>query len=181
MSRLQLIIYLIFLIKALAIPVYAQDAVQRTLSPIDWKAAYQAHAAADKTAKISLKKFHAATPEGLDQVKLPVLILGAEGDWDTPRFRGQGTAYAVVYTPVRAKLSILGSSSKIIAPKGMKLEHESRAFESIGDGADYSFTRYGASYTLRLTCDEPLKDQRCTDPQYLTSAAKTLVVAGGRP
>lgn len=181
MSRLRLIISSVFLVKTLAISAFAQDTVQRTLSQIDWKAANQARAEARKTAENAIRNFHASSPEGLNDVKLPVLIYGADSDWGAPRFRGQGTAYAVVYTPERAKLSILGSSSKIIAPKGLNFEHEPRAFESIGDGADYSFTRYGASYTLRLTCDEPLKDKRCTDPQYLTNAANTLIVVGGRP
>lgn len=181
MSRLSQIVSSIFLIQTLIIPAFAQDAVQRTLSQIDWKTANLAREEASKTAENVIKNFHASSPEGLDGVKLPVLIFGTDGDWGLPRFRGQGTAYGVVYKPERAKLSILGSSSKIIAPKGLKFEHDGVAFESIGDGADYSFTRYGASYTLRLTCDEPLKDKRCTDPQYLTDAAKTLIVVGGRP
>lgn len=181
MSRLRLIISSILLIQALAIPAFAQDAVQRTLSQIDWKAANQARVEAGKVAENAIRSFHASSPEGLDEVELPVLIFGAHGDWGAPRFRGQGTAYAVVYAPQGAKLSILGSSSKIIAPKGLNFEHKPGAFESIGDGADYSFIRYGALYTLRLTCDEPLKDKRCTDPQYLTNAANALIVVGGRP
>ena len=181
MSRLRLIIFAVFFIKALVIPVFAQDTIQRMWSQIDWKTANQARAEASKTAENIIGNFHASSPMELDKVTLPILIYGGNNDWGTPRFRGQDTAYAVIYTPERAKLSILGSSSKIIAPKGLNLAHESRAFESIGDGADYSFTRYGAFYTLRLTCDDPIKDKRCTDPQYLTNAAETLIVVGGRP
>lgn len=181
MSRLRLIIFSVIFIKSLVIPAVAQDSIQRKCSQIDWKAASHARAESSKTVENVIKNFHASSPKDLDKVKLPVLIYGGNNDWGPPRFHGQGTAYAVIYTPERAKLSILGSSSTIIAPKGLNLEHEPSAFESIGDGADYSFTRYGAFYTLRLTCDDPIKDKRCTDPQYLTNAANTLIVVGGRP
>lgn len=149
-----------------AAPAWAGSVVQRAQSAIDWSAAAQARTSA-------------AAPAGADKVRLPVLLLPAQGDWGAPRFVGQGTAYAALYAPDKAKLTIMGSSSHIVAPAGLKLEHTTGAFESIGDGADYSFTRFGAAYTLRITCDEPLKDKRCTDPQYLTDAAKALQMVGG--
>lgn len=166
------------LIAGAASQAWAADAVQRTISPIDWKAAEQARAATPQ-AEAAIRQLRASSPIGLDQVKLPVLILPAEGEWGAPRFHGQGTAYAALYAPPRAKLGIFGASSRIVAPAGLKIEHATGAFESIGDGADYSFTRFGAAYTLRITCDEPLKDTRCTDPRYLTEAANALLVAGG--
>lgn len=168
-------------VTAFGVSAFAQDAVQRAWSKIDWAAAKVAAAEAGKTAGDTTGKFRASSPEGLDDVRLPVLIFGAEAGLGTPRFRGQGTAYAAVYAPERANLSILGSSSSIVAPAGLTFEHEGTAFESIGDGADYSFTRFGASYTLRLTCDDPLKDTRCTDPKYLAGVADTLMVVGGKP
>lgn len=147
----------------------AGPAAQRSPAAIDWKAAAQARSET------------VAAPAGADKVKLPVLMLPAAGDWGAARFVGQGTAYAALYAPDKAKLTVMGSASNIVAPAGLKLEHATGAFESIGDGADYSFTRYGAAYTLRITCDEPLKDKRCTDPQYLTDAAKSLQLVGGAP
>ena len=154
-----------------AAPAWSGEAAQRGLGRIDWKAAGQARAAAPAGA---------ATQPALDQVRLPVLLLPAEGEWGAPRFVGQGNAYAALYAPPKANLSLFGAASRIIAPAGLKLEHAPGAFESIGDGADYSFTRFGAAYTLRITCDEPLKDKRCTEPQYLTDAASALVMGGGR-
>lgn len=179
MKSLPPLIAALCLLAGVTAPACAGEAVQRSLSPIDWKAAEQARAQSTQS-EAALKQLRAAAPTGLDQVKLPVLVLPVDGDWGAPRFYGQGTAYAVLYAPARAKLSILGTSSKIVAPAGLKLERAPGAFESLGDGADYSFTRFGAAYTLRITCDEPLKDKRCTDPQYLTEAANALLVAGGR-
>ena len=179
MTSLPQLIAALCLLAGATAPTWAGDAVQRSLSPIDWKAAEQARTQPAQS-DAALKQLRAAAPTGLDQVKLPLLVLPANGDWGAPRFYGQGTAYAVLYAPERAKLGIFGAASTIIAPAGLKLEHAPGAFESIGDGADYSFTRFGAAYTLRITCDEPLKDKRCTDPQYLTEAANALLVVGGR-
>lgn len=150
---------------AAAAPALGEEAARREPLAIDWNAATPRQAE--------------AVPAGVNAVSLPVLLLAAGGDWGAPRFHGQGSAYAALYAPPGARLSILGSSSRIVAPAGVKLEHPPAAFESIGDGADYSFVRFGAAYTLRLVCDEPLKDKRCTDPHYLTEAARALVVAGG--
>jgi hypothetical protein len=180
MKVLRLVVSSVFLMAVSSIPTLAQDAIHRALSQIDWGAAKMAAAEASKADGNTISQFRASSPEGFDEVRLPVLIFGAGVGLGTPRFRGQGTAYAAVYAPEGAKLTIVGSSSTIVAPSGLIFEHEGTAFESIGDGADYSFTRFGAAYTLRLTCDEPLKDTRCTDPQYLSNAADTLIVVGGK-
>lgn len=159
----------------------AGDAVQRVLTPLDWPAAGQARASAAQ-AEAVLRPLRAMAPAGLAQVRIPVLLLPADGDWGAPRFHGQGTAYAALYAPAGAKLGLFGSATHLVAPNDLKLEHAGGGFESIGDGADYSFTRFGAAYTLRMSCDEPLKDKRCTDPQYLTDAARALLlVAGDQP
>ena len=159
----------------------AGEAVQRVLTPLDWPAAGRARAEAAH-AEAVLRPLRATAHAGLAQVSIPVLLLPAEGDWGAPRFHGQGTAYAALYAPAGAKLGLFGSATHLVAPSDLKLEHAGGAFESIGDGADYSFTRFGAAYTLRLSCDEPMKDKRCTDPQYLTDAARALLlVAGEKP
>lgn len=157
----------------------AGEAVQRSISRIDWSAVAQARAAAGQS-DAALAQLRATAPAGLEKVALPVLVLPAAGEWGAARFYGQVTAYAALYAPPKAKLGVFGTSSRIVAPAGLALARPAGAFESIGDGADYSFTRFGAAYTLRITCDEPLKDKRCTDPQYLTDAANALLIAGGQ-
>lgn len=148
----------------------AAEPVRRAAATIDWQAAREAPRAT------------LAAPAG---IRLPVLVLPAQGDWGTARLVGQGAAYAALYAPPRAKLGVFGSATHLAAPAGIRIEHApadpAGTFESIGDGADYSFTRYGAYYTLRITCDEPLKDARCTAPDYLAQAARGLLVAGGAP
>lgn len=157
----------------------AAETVQRSISRIDWNAVAQARAASNQS-EPALAQLRAAAPTGLEKVALPVLVLPAAGDYGAARFIGQGTAYAALYAPPKARLGVFGTSSRIVAPAGLTLARAAAAFESIGDGADYSFTRFGAAYTLRITCDEPLKDKRCTDPQYLTDAANALLIAGGQ-
>src|SRR5579859_6180075 len=137
MSTRPVIASCVLLITVLAAPALSRDAVQRTLSRIDWGAVRQDQKRAGASSRDAIRKFLDTAPEGLNEVKLPVLILGGPGDWGVPRFRGQGTAYVAVYTLERAKLSVLGSSSKLIAPSALTLEHEPTAFELIGDGADY--------------------------------------------
>ena len=159
----------------------AAEPARRVLTPIDWPAAGQARASAAQADAV-LRPLRATAPAGLAQARIPVLLLPAEGDWGAPRFHGQGTAYAALYAPAGAKLGLFGSATHLVAPSDLKLEHAGGAFESIGDGADYSFTRFGAAYTLRMSCDEPLKDKRCTDPQYLADTARALLlVAGEKP
>ncbi|MEX0139948.1 hypothetical protein MRBLMS1_000715 [Massilia sp. LMS1-1-1.1] len=166
---------------AASVAASAGEPVRRVLTPIDWPAASQARAGAAQADAV-LRPLRATAPAGLAQVNIPVLLLPAEGDWGAPRFHGQGTAYAALYSPAGAKLGLFGSATHLVAPSDLKLEHAGGAFESIGDGADYSFTRFGAAYTLRMSCDEPLKDKRCTDPQYLADTARALLlVAGEKP
>ena len=160
-----------------AVAAAAAEPVARVVAPIDWQAAGRARADAAQAEAVLAPLRASAT--GLSRVRLPVLLLPAEGDWGAPRFHGRDSAYAALYAPARAKLGLFGSGTQLVAPADLKLEHAGGAFESIGDGADYSFTRFGAAYTLRITCDEPLKDKRCTDPQYLTEAARALLLVAG--
>jgi hypothetical protein len=165
----------------LAVPAHAQDAVQRMQSAIDWIEADSAAAGSLRMDAETVEAFRIEAASSVDETRLPVLIIGSGAKLGSPKFRGQGIAYAVLYAPEGAKLTLLGSSSAIIAPEGVTFAHEGTAFESLGDGADYSFVRFGAAYTLRLTCDEPLKDPRCTKPDYLSGLAESLIVVGGKP
>lgn len=160
---------------------HAQTAVQRAPSSIDWAEADSAAAESLQRDAAAVEAFRHKAASSVDGTRLPVLIVGSGARLGAPQFVSQGAAYAALYAPEGAKLTLLGSSSAIIAPKDVTFAHEGTTFESLGDGADYSFMRFGASYTLRLTCDEPLKDPRCTKGDYLGGLAGSLIVVGGKP
>lgn len=154
--------------------------VARDHADIDWRAvdtAYKTMAPADRALADSFA-VNAARERTISDV--PVLIAAQSSELGIGRFAAQRSAYTVAYTLDHAKLSIMGASSLMRPQSGVRFMHASNQFESIGDGADFSFTRYGATYTLRLVCDEPLKDNRCMRPDYLTELAKHLIPAWGR-
>lgn len=161
---------------ALPPPAAANEVLPRTEIAIDWPSA-QAEAAAAPQARATAEAL-AQAAAGADGVRLPVLLLPVE-EWGMPRFVHQTQAYAAAYRLEGAQLSVLGWRSAIEASGALTLHHDVQGYESIGDGADYSLARHGASYVLRLTCDEPLTDPRCIEPAFLSGAAAALVPAGG--
>ncbi|MFW8595111.1 hypothetical protein [Cribrihabitans neustonicus] len=162
-----------------AAPSLAVDSPQRMFTRIDWPAAAEAAAAARAQDAATLDAFAAAGPDGLEETRLPVLILGAEAKASPPLFASQGTAYAAYYTLEGAQVSVLGAHSVVDAQGELEVHHETGAYESTGDGADYSLARFGAFYTLRITCDQPTKDPRCIEPAYLTTLAESLIAVKG--
>ncbi|MFW8634777.1 hypothetical protein [Cribrihabitans pelagius] len=162
-----------------AAPCLAVDSPQRMFTRVDWPAAAEAAAEAQAQDAATLAAFAATKPQGLAETRLPVLILGAKAGAAAPLFASQGTAYAAYYTLEGAQVSVLGAHSVLDAAGELKVHHETGAYESTGDGADYSLARFGAFYTLRITCDQPTKDPRCIEPAYLTSLADSLIAAKG--
>jgi hypothetical protein len=166
-----------------------QTTSQRAPSNIDWQGARAALERDNLRDKGGIDKFRSAVPSEnvLSQVNLPVMVLGTGPVRAAPRFQAQGSAYTAVYALDRAKLSVLGSASAISLQPGSPLAQSANNnppanecnFETSEDGADLSCTRFGAGYTLRLTCDEPDRDTRCTEPNFLRSTADSLVVVGG--
>jgi hypothetical protein len=153
------------------------------VSTIDWDAAKADSENAKPALKDSLNSFRAANASGLDAIRLPVLVPGVGPVRAGPRLRGQGNSYAAVYLLNAAKLSILGTSAALIPPSPETFERavtsgSGRVFDRGEDGADLSFSKYGASYVLRLSCAK-LDDDRCTKDSFLNSVADSLLVLGG--
>ena len=160
---------------ALATPTLALESASRSPAKTDWDAVKAAAAQLPAKELHVLAAFVAANPQGLAETSVPVLLLGSAAQAEPPLFAGQPDAYAAFYQLEAAQISILGSNSHLNTARDFELHHEVSAYESIGDGADYSFERFGAFYTLRITCDQPIEDTRCTQPDYLTKTAQTLV------
>lgn len=165
---------------ALALPASAQELLSRSELAVDWPSANADAAALPAAARATGEAIAAAVPgaDGPGGVRLPVLLLPVE-TFGVPRFAHQTRTYAALYRLEGAQLSVLGWRSAIEAGGALTLHHDVQGYESIGDGADFNLSRHGASYLLRLTCDEPLTDTRCIEPAFLTEAAAALVPAGG--
>lgn len=163
-------------------------APERVMQPVDWSAARIARQADQVRNPEALNQFRSAVPTGLDSVALPVLVPGTGPVRATPRFRGQETAYTAAYVLRGARLSIFGTVFAIQLSEGSAIVPQIRdtpvgeryTFARSDDGADLDFSRFGAHYTLRLSCERS-DDSRCTSETFLQSLADSLIVAGGSP
>jgi len=164
-----------------AMPLAATAAEEAILSEaqIDWAAA-EASAVATATAEAALTEAFLALPASAEPTGVPVMLFGAAADLPEPGFVSQGSAYVAYYAQDDIQLSISGSKAVVQAGDALVLHHAPSAWESIGTGADYSLSRFGAYYTLRITCDAPTTDTRCTEPEYLTGLAQSLFVVKGQ-
>jgi hypothetical protein len=175
---------------ALPLPVLAQStpAPGRVQLSIDWDAVRRTQAT-DHARSLTAIQALGISAVSLDAIKLPVLVPSAEAVRASGRVKGQGSSYSATYNLPAAQLSVMGSGMGIgihsDSPFALRLEQDNSAaeelvFERSGDGADLSFTRFGASYTLRLSCTNA-GDPRCTEEAFLRSVANSLVVVGGSP
>ncbi|WP_050773903.1 hypothetical protein [Pseudovibrio sp. JE062] len=162
-----------------AAPALAKNGVERVPTAIDWSAAKIAAKRSLARDPEAVEKFVAASNGALRTVELPVLIFGSDAKMETPQFANQNSAYVAFYTLEGAQVSILGSHTVLTGTEDLTGHHQAVAYESIGSGADYNLNRYGAHYTIRLTCDNPIKDVRCRKPEFLNSVVQTLLVVNG--
>ncbi|MFS4583464.1 hypothetical protein [Phaeobacter sp. C3_T13_0] len=169
----------LFALPAIAVDTSIDQVPIRAVSAIDWKAAGSAVDDLQNADATVGAAFKASSPAGFDDVTLPIMILGAEAAVDLPAFQGQGSAYSAYYKLEDAQLSVMGAKTRLVDVPGLSFVNESYAYESIGDGADHMLSRFGAFYTLRITCDAPTKDARCIKPDYLAELATTLIIVKG--
>ncbi|UWR47131.1 hypothetical protein K4F86_19335 (plasmid) [Phaeobacter inhibens] len=164
---------------ALAIDKPSGEPATRAVSSIDWAAATSAFHEASADDRTLTAAFLATEPDGFDDMAMAVMILGTNTAAGLPAFRGQRDAYTAYYQLEGAQVSVLGSRTHLVDVPGLTFKHEARSYESIGDGADHMLSRFGGSYTLRITCDAPTEDTRCIKPDYLAELAHSLTVVKG--
>lgn len=175
---------------------YSQEVKEEDLV-VDWPAAKAAAAVDLRTDKAGIDKFRAASPSNLDGVGVPVLVTGTGPVRAAPRLKAQDKSYAAVYPLDQgATLTIMGTARGVVftgeinAPVGLP-DYESGQFSVLDDDseegnpskteeADYSFVKFGAAYTLRLTCTVE-GDERCLKQDFAQSVAESLVQVGGAP
>ena len=85
-----------------------------------------------------------------------------------------------------AKIMILGDRTyqKKIDTKDKKLVQKIKLLSqeyNIDEGivATY-FTKHGVNYSLTLECNNPTKDRRCKDKNFLEKVYKNLIIVGGK-
>ena len=169
----------ILLAATIAAPTLAKPGVERVSTKIDWSAAEIEAKQSLARDPAAVEKFVTATSDKLKNIELPILIFGSDAKMETPQFGSQNSSYAAFYTLEGAQISILGSHSVLTGTEDLTEHHKATAHESIGNGADYNLSRYGAHYTIRLTCDNPVEDTRCRKPDFLQSVVQTLLVVNG--
>lgn len=152
--------------------------LNRAASQIDWPAAQ-----ADFQQSVGpADAVRSALPSGrMAAVSLPVLLIGTGPERSIVKFTHQQTSYVASYLVGRgAKLAIMGSASPLVAgPQADIPLTGDYEFVQTEEGADLSFSRYGADYLLQLTCENPDTDPRCTERDFLVGKAQALVVTGG--
>jgi hypothetical protein len=158
--------------------------VGRRPSIIDWPAAtadMRNNAVGTQAVRAGL-----LNPRDLDATRLPVLLPRQGPVRGIPQFAQQTSSYSAFFKLNEAQLSVSGSSSSLSPGREDPLSRLTTAgsdgyqFFATDEGADLAFSRYGANYLLRLTCDHA-SDVRCQKEDFLTNVAKGLAVSGGKP
>ncbi len=146
-------------------------------SSIDWNA----YEAALKKAQPSAGRTRSGgIADAVKETQLPVLLATHKDVRAAPDFRTQGTSYNAYYKPdAGIDITVFGWGSRLAADKPQRSAARAAAdkFELLDDGADLSFTRFGASYTIRATCTNA-DDPRCKQRAYLTAFKNSLVPVG---
>ncbi|MBP2490882.1 hypothetical protein JOH50_006678 [Rhizobium leguminosarum] len=174
---------------------FAQDLKEEKLD-IDWPAAKAAADESLRSDKQGVDRFRAALPGNLNDVGVPVLVTGTGPVRATPRLQTQGDSYAALYPLDRnATLSIMGTARGVAlsGDAGVSTDladYDQGQFAPLDDDADeggasnakeadFSFTKFGAAYTLRISCADA-NDERCLKEDFARSVASSLVQVGGR-
>lgn len=162
--------------------------IRRSDQKIDWIAANDAKQIDAMRDSSGIEQFRSAQipKEVLEQTHLPVLVFGSGPVRAAPKIYTQGVSYASTYSiGSDTKLTVLGSRSAIELDEQStfvgNLEAENNVPYTIDyfeDGIDLNFSRFGATYTLRLTCAKA-SDKRCTEKDFIEKAYESLITVGG--
>lgn len=166
---------------ALSAPAWA-DTPGRVKPRIDWAAAKEAMQASDYRER---SNNGGLSRDEARKVALPVLLIDHAKVPAVARFKHQVHSYAAHYPVDGASLTVFGLASPLaINSSAFEARPATAAparykFESTRDSSDLSFGRFGAFYTIRISCLKPA-DGRCTAPAFMSELADKLAVAGGQ-
>jgi hypothetical protein len=155
-----------------------ENGIQRVLLQVNANEAQDAYDTALIDNAAFLNATRSSIPNDIQEVALPVLLLGSDEERSASNFHSQVTSYSATYDLPEALLLLTGTMSALeiegVVPFDGSIFGDQ--FEQTEDGADYSLVRFGVSYNLRLFCDEPLEDERCMTSAYLENIASRLIV-----
>lgn len=163
-----------------------QDSPPHLSPPIDWASAvsYRGDKALTDPRKDEGTRATFPKQNELDKTQMPVLLMGNTEEFrSSPKFRQQGKSYVGYYNLAGATVSVLGSGVAIDMKTAQNVEFKSMSHLSfdIAEGVtDLSFERFGATYILRISCDNGA-DERCLKPSFLTELSNSLFFVGGTP
>ncbi|WP_040758258.1 hypothetical protein [Woodsholea maritima] len=105
------------------------------------------------------------------------LFLFARPNFYTATFYVNGAMVELMGTRViHVRLPATTQSQRV----GVLLNSENGFVTRTESGIEMSFDRYGASYTITLSCDDMEGDPRCLEPDYIQSIARSLEIRGGQ-
>jgi hypothetical protein len=161
-------------------------AVERRPQPVDWEAARAARAAAE--ARIGHAPFKAtadAYAAELDATRLPVLVPAASAT--AGKLVSQGDSYTFLHAADGADVSVFGTrfAAEVADPTPELARMVGGASDDLQvdlteEGVDVSLERFGASYVIRVSCDDP-DEPRCAGEGFGRELAASLVMIGGSP
>lgn len=185
-----------------------QTQIQDTrLRTIDWQAVERDQAIQARRDLSSTQAFAnrpnfvpitGASREDVDAARLPLLIPRInEAYTSPPEFEGAERGLFLFVHPnfynatfyiegamvelmgtrvVHARLPATAQSQRV----GILLNSENGFVTRTESGIEMSFDRYGASYTISLSCDDVEGDPRCLEPSFVQSIARSLEIRGGQ-
>ncbi|ESZ78666.1 hypothetical protein X726_04115 [Mesorhizobium sp. L103C105A0] len=181
--------------------VAAQQTVNQVVGPIDVPASLAAEAEDARADTPAVTRAIRLNPEELARTHLPVISIGTRNSAVRAAPYGMaslGNSYVLNATVDGSTLSLTGTRLKSEDSGGADNPNFNQAnnaepcrFSPLTEAdeddepggakeyaADCSWFRFGASYNLRLTCRGP-SDTRCSEPEFLQSAAAAQVVVKG--
>jgi hypothetical protein len=148
---------------------------------IEWPAPNQAQ-------QKSIANYPDVLKEGIKDVRLPVylssqyiydksMVVVANEDFYSISFTLEGAS--VLFEGDRTYQETVSPSNpefQKIAQKTKPVEYSTSEEIMIAQ-----YQRHGANYNISVECDEPERDQRCTDEKFIRKLYQSLVMVGGRP
>ena len=131
--------------------------------------------------------------EEVDRVLAPVLLPAHPDLRDKVKVYGMRNAYtATAEIDANANLSMSGTCNRVIggdpnvAAFRKRLSERPRRLPGTGAayyisrndfGVDLSFSKFGCGYVMTIECGDPASDPRCSDDDYITNLADSLILA----
>lgn len=170
------VVSLAFLTVAFSSDSRAQEAIKLE---VDWAAANSDFREVLSKDTEDVIRFRSAASAEFSETNLPVLLPVFGQERSAGGFNSFGDTYSSFYTLAGVQVSIVGTLNAFLIDDGAMVFEEAVRVSPSQDGIEGNFLRYGASYHVRITCDN-LDDERCTSEDFIRSAIEGLEPLGGK-